>query len=42
VRNAYRILTGKPGERKTFATPRHKWEDSIRMDFAELLLACAD
>jgi hypothetical protein len=31
-RNAYRILVGKPEEKRPLGRPRHKWEDNIRMD----------
>jgi hypothetical protein len=31
-RNAYRILMGKPEEKR----PRHRWEDSIKMDLREI------
>jgi hypothetical protein len=30
-KNAYRILVGKPEEKR----PRHKWEDNIKVDFRE-------
>jgi hypothetical protein len=31
-RNAYRILAGKPEEKRPIARPRRRWEDNIRMD----------
>jgi hypothetical protein len=33
MRSAYKILVGKPEERKTlFVRPRRRWEDNIKMD----------
>jgi hypothetical protein len=34
-RNAYRILMGKPEEKRALGRPRHKWEDNIKMDLRE-------
>ena len=34
-RNAYRILVGKPEEKKPLGRPRHRWEDNIKMDLRE-------
>jgi hypothetical protein len=34
VRNAYRVLIGKP-EGKNYLEDRRKWEDNIRMDLRE-------
>jgi len=31
MRNAYRILVGKPKKKRPFWRPRHRWEDSIRI-----------
>jgi hypothetical protein len=31
-RNAYRILVGKPEEKKPLGIPRRRWEDSIKME----------
>jgi len=28
----YRVLVGKPEERRPLGRPRHKWEDNIKMD----------
>jgi hypothetical protein len=30
--NAYRILVGKPEEKRPLGRPRHGWEDNIKMD----------
>jgi hypothetical protein len=35
-RNAYRILVGKPEERRSLGRPRRRWEDNIRMDLREI------
>ena len=35
-RSAFRILTGKPTEKRPLGRPRHRWEDSIRMDLEEI------
>ena len=32
-RSAFKILTGKPTEKRPSGRPRGRWEDSIRMDF---------
>jgi hypothetical protein len=31
-KNAYRILVGKPEGKKPLETPRHRWEDNIKMN----------
>jgi hypothetical protein len=33
---AYRILVGRPQERRPFGIPRHIWEDNIKMDLQEV------
>ena len=35
-RSAFKILTGKPTEKRPLGRPRHKWEDNIRMDLEEI------
>jgi hypothetical protein len=35
-RNAYRLLVGKPEEKRPLGRPRRKWVDNIRMDLLEL------
>jgi hypothetical protein len=32
MRNAYKILIGKPEGRRPCGRPRRRWEDNIRMD----------
>jgi hypothetical protein len=31
-RNAYRILVGKPEEKRSLKRPRRRWVDNIKMD----------
>jgi hypothetical protein len=35
-RNAYRILVGKPEEKRPLGRPRRRWEDNIIMDVREI------
>jgi hypothetical protein len=35
-RNAYRILVGKPEEKRPLGGPRRRWEDNIKMDVREI------
>jgi hypothetical protein len=35
-RNAYRLLMGKPEERRPLGRPRRRWLDNIRMDLVEV------
>jgi hypothetical protein len=35
-RNAYRILMGKPKEKRELGISRRRWEDNITMDLREL------
>jgi hypothetical protein len=35
-RNAYRLLVGKPKEKRPLGRPRHRWVDNIRMDLGEV------
>jgi hypothetical protein len=35
-RGAYRVLVGKPEERRPLGTPRRRWEDNIKMDLREV------
>ena len=36
VRNAFKILIGKPTGKRPLGRPRHRWEDNIRMDLEEI------
>jgi len=35
-RGVYRVLVGKPGEKRPLGRPRHRWVDNIRMDLQEV------
>jgi hypothetical protein len=35
-RGVYRVLVGKPEEKRPIGRPRRKWEDNIKMDFQEV------
>jgi hypothetical protein len=35
-RNAYRILVGKPEEKRPLGRPRYRWVDNIKMDLREI------
>jgi hypothetical protein len=36
VRNAYRILVGKPEEKRPLGRPRRRWVYNIKMDLREI------
>jgi len=31
-RDVYRVLVGKPEGKRSFGSPRRRWEDNIKMD----------
>ena len=35
MKGAYRVLVGKPKEKRQLGTPRRRWEDNIKMDLHE-------
>jgi hypothetical protein len=35
-RSVYRVLVGKPVEKKPLGRPRHRWEDNIKMGLQEV------
>jgi len=35
-RGTYRVLVGKPEEKRTLARLRHRWGDNIKMDLQEV------
>jgi hypothetical protein len=35
-RNAYKLLMGKPEEKRPLGRPRRRWVDNVRMDLAEV------
>jgi hypothetical protein len=36
MRNAYKILVGKPEGKRPLRRNKHRWEDNIRMDLMEI------
>ena len=34
--NAFKILTSKPTGKRPLGSPRHRWEDNIRIDLEEI------
>jgi hypothetical protein len=36
MRNAYKILVGKPGTKRPLGGSRRRWENNIRMDLREI------
>ena len=36
MRDAYRVLVGKPEGRRSLGKPRRRWEDNIKMDLREV------
>jgi len=36
MKNAYKILVGKPEGMRPVGWPRHRWEDIIRMDLRKV------
>ena len=35
-RSAFKILTGKPTGNRPLGRPRHRWEDTVRLDLKEI------
>jgi hypothetical protein len=35
-RNVYRLLVGKPEEKRPLGRPRRRWVDNVRMDLGEV------
>jgi hypothetical protein len=35
-RGVYRVLVGKPEEKRSLGNPRRRWEDNIKMDVKEV------
>jgi hypothetical protein len=35
MRNAYKVLVGKPEGKRPLRRPRHRWEDSTRLDLRQ-------
>jgi len=41
-RGVYRVLGGKPEEKRPLGRPRRRWEDNIKMDLQEVEGGCED
>jgi hypothetical protein len=41
-RNVYRLLVGKPAEKRPLGRPRRRWIDNIKMDHLEIGLSGVD
>jgi hypothetical protein len=41
-RSVYRVLVGKPEEKRPLGRPRHRWEDNIKMDLEEVVCGGMD
>jgi hypothetical protein len=42
VRNAYKILVGKPEGKRPLLRYRYRWEDSVKMDLREMGFRAVD
>jgi hypothetical protein len=42
VGDVYKILVGKLEGKRPFGTPRHRWQDNIKMDLREIGLEGVD
>jgi hypothetical protein len=36
MRNVHKILVGKPERKRPLGTPRHRWEDNVKIDSMEM------
>jgi hypothetical protein len=41
-RENYKVLIGKPEEKRPLGRPRRRWEDGVRMDLGEIGLGGVD
>ena len=41
-RGVYRVLVGKPEEKRPLGRPRRRWKDNIKMDLQEVGGGCGD
>ena len=39
-RGVHKVLVGKPEGKRPLGTPRHRWEDNIKMDLEEVGRSC--
>jgi hypothetical protein len=42
MRNAYKILVGKPEGKRPLGRPRRRWEDNININLSEIGLEAVD
>jgi hypothetical protein len=35
-RSVYRVLVGRPKDKRPLGRPRHRWEDNIKLDLREI------
>jgi hypothetical protein len=42
MRNAYKILVGKPEEKRSLGRPRRRWEDNIKTNIGKIGWKCVD
>jgi hypothetical protein len=42
MRNAYKMLVGKPGGKRPLGRRRRRWEDNIKMDVRNTLVPMAE
>jgi hypothetical protein len=42
MRNAYKMLFGKPEGKRPFTRPRRRWEDNIKMDIRDVGIGGVD
>jgi hypothetical protein len=41
-RNTYKIMAGKPDEKRPFGRPRHRWETNIKIEGGWLRIGTSD
>jgi len=41
-RGVYRVLVGKPEEKRPLGRPRRRWEDNVKMNLQEVGCGCMD
>ena len=41
-RGVHKVLVGKPEGKRPLGRPRHRWEDTIKMDLEEVRRGCGE
>jgi hypothetical protein len=41
-RDVFRVLVGRPEEKRSLGRPRRRWDDNSRMDLQEVGCGCGD